>query len=77
MFTDEQRRLLFSRVHDRFLGHLRAEVSSRGYGGDASSAASRALLSELVFYGQSLMRLGVIESDRLERPTFEALWRDS
>ena len=74
VFTDEQRRLLFSRVHDRFLEHLRSEVASRGYAEDATSPQSRALLSELVFYGQSLMRLDVIQSNRLERPTFEALW---
>ena len=74
VFTDEQRRLLFSRVHDRFLAHLRSEVASRGYAEDATSPQSRALLSELVFYGQSLMRLDVIQSNRLERPTFEALW---
>jgi hypothetical protein len=77
VFKDDQRRHLFSRVHERFLQHLRAEIGARGYGDDTSSAASRALLSELLFYGQSLMRLDVIQSSRLERQAFEVLWNEA
>ncbi len=77
VFKEDQRRLLFSKVHQRFVEHLRHEIGVRGLADDVSSSKSRALLSDLVFYGQSIMRLDVLEPSKLERPAFEALWNEA
>ncbi len=34
----------------------------------------RSLQSELTFYGQSVLRLGVLPSEELSRERFERLW---
>ncbi len=35
---------------------------------------SRSLQSELTFYGQSVLRLGVLPAEELSRERFERLW---
>jgi hypothetical protein len=51
---------------------VRVEIRARGL--TEGSPASRALLSEMAFYGQSLMRLKILKEEELEIKKFEGLW---
>ena len=69
----EHTRIMFSRVHEKFLNLVHAEIRNRCILFDSSAA--RALQAELVFYGQSLKMLNVLQDEsQFSRERFEALW---
>lgn len=67
-------RRLFEEVHKRLLGAVKVEIRTRGLG-NVDHQYAQYLSSELTFYGQSMLRLDVLEEDQLSREAFERLWK--
>ena len=66
---------LMKEVHHRFVASVKSEIRQRKIL-DPESPQARLLLSELTFYGQSLLRLNVVPDEWLQRDTFEQIWLD-
>ena len=65
---------LLREVHQRFVASVKAEIRQRKIL-DPESPQARLLLSELTFYGQSLLRLNAVPEEMLKRETFEEIWQ--
>ena len=73
IWREEDVKALFRKVHTKFLEAVRVEIRAGGLE-DPSHPHSKALMSELVFYGQSVLLLGVLPPSELDRNCLEGLW---
>ena len=71
----ENTNALLCEVHQRFISAVKGEIRQRKIL-DPESPQARLLLSELTFYGQSLLRLSAVPEDQLQRDTFEQIWQN-
>ena len=66
---------IFFQVHDRFIRAVKSEIRQRRLE-DPDHRHSIVLLSELMFYTQSLLRLNVMPAEKLTRDAMEYIWFD-
>ena len=66
---------LLQEVHQRFLRSVKSEIQRRKIQNPKSFKA-KILLSELTFYGQSLLQLNVVPEELLKTENFKEIWNN-